>query len=184
MASTTLLPTALTRNQSASMTHMDSGPTARSRTSTKEGSGRFPRAGLNRSASKGLALAVQPEELAGGGAPEHHDAIAGVPPGQGFPRPPAQGILDLLVGQVVPRRQLGVTGDGGGPWAKTQQKALRRRPVVLHTSGGACLYIEEGDRTQARAGGATGLGGTTGNPREGDSPQGGSGGRAQGGEGW
>ena len=43
------------------------------------------------------------------------------------PHPPAQGILDLLVGQVVPRRQPGVTGDGGGPLAKTQQKALRRR---------------------------------------------------------
>ena len=43
------------------------------------------------------------------------------------PRPPAQGILDLLVGQVAPRRQPGVTGDGAGLWAKTQQKALRRR---------------------------------------------------------
>jgi len=42
-------------------------------------------------------------------------------------RPPAQGILDLLVGHVVPCRQPGVAGDGTGPRAKTQQKALRRR---------------------------------------------------------
>jgi hypothetical protein len=43
------------------------------------------------------------------------------------PHPLAQGVMDLQVGQVVPRRQPGVTGDGAGPRAKTQQEALRCR---------------------------------------------------------
>ena len=43
------------------------------------------------------------------------------------PYPGAQGILDLLVGEPVPRYQPGATGDGAGPRANAQQKALRRR---------------------------------------------------------
>jgi len=55
----------------------------------------------------------------------------------------------------------GVGGLVGGPSLRGRFAHFRR---FVH------LY-RKGDRTQARAGGATGLGGTTGNPREGDSPQ-------------
>ncbi len=40
--------------------------------------------------------------------------------------------MDLQGGEVVPRRQPGVPGDGAGPLAKTQQEALRRRRLGGH----------------------------------------------------